>query len=170
MSGIAGFCANREVVQVVAPAINERKSRRLTRLQDAALNLARFMVSPIGNPPVACLSISRDTRSVANGLRQASAGRHRLWRAEGNSEYRNGFVKTLDLAVSKSLKGVLAPDAFGDFRVHQDLPVCGRCAQVGRKIYNTAYGGVVEPILVPDPSNCCRSTGKTDAEPDLVAS
>ena len=170
MRGIVRFCAYKEVVQVAAPAINERKSRRLTRLQDAtALELALFILLPTGYPSVADQSISRDARLVANGLRQASAGRHWLRQVEGNSEYRNSFVKSLDLAIPQSLQGVLAPDAFSDFGVHQDFPVCGRCAQAGREIYNAPDGGVIEPVLIPDPSNCCRSTGKSNAEPNLVA-
>jgi hypothetical protein len=60
MTGIAGFCACTEVVQVAAaPAINERTSRRLTHLQDAiALKLARFI-------PFTNLSINRRSQHIA---------------------------------------------------------------------------------------------------------
>ena len=129
MTGIASFCAYREVVQVAAPAINERTSRRLTHLRDAVtLKSACFILSPIGCPPAADPSISRDADLVPNGLRQAGAVRHRLWYIEVDSEYRNSFVKSLDLAVAKSLQSALAPDAFGDFGVYQDFPICRGCA------------------------------------------
>src|SRR5215216_1140631 len=128
MTGIANFCAYREVVQVVAPAINERTSRRLTHLRDAVtLKLACFILSPIGSPSAADPSISRDAGLVPNGLRQTGAVRHRLWCIEGDSEYRNSFVKSLDLAVPKFLQRALTPDAFGDFGVYQDFPICRGC-------------------------------------------
>jgi hypothetical protein len=114
---------------VAAPAINERTSRRLTRLRDAVtLSLACFILSPIGCPPAADPSISPDVDLVPNGLRQAGAVRYWLWYIEGNSEYRNSFVKSLDLAVPKILQCALAPDAFGDFGVYQDFPICRGCA------------------------------------------
>ena len=129
MTGIASFCAYREVVQVAAPAINERTSRRLTHLRDAVtLKSARFILSPIGSPSAADPSISRDADLVPNGLRQAGAVRYWLWCIEGNSEYRNSFVKSLDLAVPKFLQRALAPNAFGNFGVYQDFPVCRGCA------------------------------------------
>jgi hypothetical protein len=129
MIGIASFCAYRDVVQVAAPAINERTSRRPTHLRDAVtLKSARFILSPIGSPSAADPSISRDADLVPNGLRQAGAVRHRLWCIEGDSEYRNSFVKSLDMAVPKSFQSALAPDALGDLVVYQDFPICRRCA------------------------------------------
>jgi hypothetical protein len=129
MTGLASFCAYREVVEVAAPAINERTSRRLTHLRDAiTLKLECFILSPIGGPSVADPSISRDADLVPNGLRQAGAVRHRLWCIEGDSEYRNSFVKSLDMAVPKSFQSALAPDALGDLVVYQDFPICRRCA------------------------------------------
>lgn len=129
MTGIASFCAYRDVVQVAAPAINERTSRRLTHLRDAvALKLACFILSPISFPPAADPSISCDADLVPNGLHQARAVRYRLWCIEGDSEYRNSFVISLDLAVPKILQSALAPDAFGDFGVYQDFPICRGCA------------------------------------------
>ena len=74
------------------------------------------------------------------------------------------------MAVSKFGQSALAPDALGGFGVYQDFPICGRCAQASRKIYHAADGGVVKAVLVSDPSDCCRPTGKTNPEPDLVAS
>src|SRR4051812_7769219 len=126
MTGIAGFCAWTEVVHVAAaPVINERTSRRLTFLREAiASKLARFIPSPIGCPSAAGSSISRDVDLVPNGLRQAHADWHLLQGLEGNSEYRNSFVESLDLTVAKFGQSALAPDAFGDFGVYQDFPVC----------------------------------------------
>ena len=60
MTGIASFCACTNVVQVAAPAINARTSRRLKPLRDAIeLKLARFI------PFTTWLSVGRRSQHIA---------------------------------------------------------------------------------------------------------
>ena len=125
-----------------------------------------FVVGPEVDPVITAKSLTDCARRQPVN-KCSSIG---LWCIERNSEDRNSFVKSLDLAISKSLQRAPASDAFGDYCVNQDFPVCGRCAQAGREIDDTSDGCVVEPVFVADPSNRCRSTGKTNSESDLVPS
>src|ERR1700752_2321808 len=169
MTGLAGFCAYAEVVQVTAPAINKRKSRRLARsLHSAEVESAHFMAphqltSRLRSQHIPQRPASRD------GIPPEFCGPDLARGLEINSEYRDCFIKALDLTAAKVFQRALSPDACGDHSVHQDFPVCGRCAQAGREIYNAADGGVVETVLVTDLANRCRSTSETDAESDVVA-